>query len=66
MKCTFYNDFRVKLPADIGESFDINNRSDTDIFIIIISVKEYYNILPVDFEVNFVKSAFDRRSNIVL
>ena len=28
----------------IGDSFDINNLSDTDIFIIIMSVNEYDNI----------------------
>ena len=41
-------------------SFYINNLSDTDIFILIMSVNEYDNILPV---VNLVKSAFDRRSH---
>ena len=63
MKCILYGDFRMKLLADIGESFDINNLFNTDSFILIMSVKEYDNILPV---VNFVKSAFYRRSNIVL
>ena len=63
MKCTLYNDSRMKLLSDIGESFDIDNMSDTDIFILIMSVNEYDNILPV---VNFVKSAFDKHSNIIL
>ena len=58
---TLYSDFRMKLLSNISESFDINDLADTDIFILIMSVNEYDNILPV---VDFVKSAFDRRSNI--
>ena len=62
MNCTLYNDLRMKLFADIGESFDINNMLDNDIFILIMSVNEHDSILPV---ANFIKSAFDRRSNIL-
>ena len=40
-----------------------HNSKYIDIFILIMSVNEYDNILPV---VHFVKSAFDRRSNIIL
>lgn len=62
MKCTLYKDLRESLLCDIGECLDISNMPDIDLFIFLMSVNEYDNILPV---INFVKSAFDRRSNIL-
>lgn len=63
MKCTLYQDLRSKMFSDIGEMFNIDNQPENDIFILLMSVNEYDSILPV---INFVKSAFDIRSNTAL
>ena len=58
MKCPFYNNLRFNLFSVIGETIDINNLSDNEIFISIMGACDYDCILPV---IKYVNLAFELR-----
>jgi predicted house-cleaning noncanonical NTP pyrophosphatase (MazG superfamily) len=58
MKCSFYKDLRSKLLNCLKEIYDMEDLSDTELFLLIMSVCEYDTIIPV---ISYVNSAFNRR-----
>ena len=58
MKCSFYNDLRVRLLDNFRSIYDFDSLSDRDIFILIMSVQDYDTIHQV---IQFVNSSFDKR-----
>lgn len=64
MKCPLYKDLRSKLFFDIHEIYShTGNLTDRELFLFIMSATDHDCILPVT---QYVKAAFDIRSNIVL
>ena len=64
LKCTwgaYYADLRAKLFSNISETYDINNMSDNDKFLLLMGFQGYDTITLV---IKFVKCAFESRVTV--